>query len=1373
MTYTPYNDFNNDEEAARIAEQSLQERSELEQSVQQTQVDQQAQQAEVEQEAMANPEGTPEGEQPAATTEEPKQEEATPAPEGEVQPGDTGTNPNQPPEGDEDLYKWNPAVGEYEMKSGAMVQKLGETVFAPAAGTLDGFVDTYNYFMPGPDIPKLPKFRDTNLENIRTVSSYIGPTLLGQGLITKGAKALHATGKAGPWMQKLGNNPAFKWFANLGLDMGVGGVVDQANSHSTGDNLQGELRKALKTPEGERLFGIFPSDWATNPNNTPDENRAKNRNEGFGLGWLTGIAQGLGEVVSASSSVRRSTQYLAKDDSAAAYFAKRQGDEFSNTKYSDDPIEDAVARSEARTQHNLDELGEFYVAKYNEQALAKGEPFQTADEIPFEGPVKGIHDSFDWSETGVRNADPDGVPGAMVDAARIQGNIGTRHGRLGSIVTEAALKYGLDVDSLQKGQLVTLVMDSIEQSGKFDALINDKIVSAKQIDEAGTFLAEVMEEMEPGQMQQLLGEFKKMNDDLNIQVVNKVGYDGVFKALKKYQDTFLNLNEKKARALLTTSLAGQASDMSLAMKELDGSAAVEAARTMIFDRMEYLMVEKALASYDAGSTLQSLNVWKRMKAMSDPNGAAKDFTLQQVEAREKFLGTLVPKVKGFTANLLAIAEEKPHFLVPLFDAYNMLDGDVTSMYRLNNYVYESLGAIQQAFIKGEDTMPNLIVQGFYGNYYNSILSATATPIRAWVGNIGGLIARPINTMVGAMASGDLKAMHRAGVQYAGFVSAMQEGFAHMGHYYKKTRENPMSTMSYGKGDLIIQENEAQMHVLRQFAEAAKKDGEYGPEFMVNMYQAQFDQAMNPFLRYSAEMMGAGDAFVRAFVGVAEARGRAFDQLLTPGKRMMPKDFKKATKKAYKDMVDSKGFITDTANDYFSKEIALNLDSELSRGISEMIAKNPALKPFIMFPKTSINILSMFQAYSPLAAISKDFWDVVGYPSMDQVPMEHIQKVLTRKGIAFDENAVNVFKQMRYEAKGRLAVGSASIAGASALFMQDRLRGNGHWDKERQRVRTDNNWAPKTYKGLDGKWHSYEWLGPLGDWLAVTADVMDNFDGISTAAHENMTEKLMYIMAASITNRSVMAQIEPLNDVLSGNGAAMNRWGANFINGAMGPLGGMRNQMSRLLSDGLKEVDSELVSLLRNKNNYVDALNPEGALGPKYDWVDHEIVGQVEGFHQRLWNVVTGQRMAEKLTPNKQFLIDIEYDSRPTFMKGEEGIPYTDKQRSALYDEMGEQGYFAHQLNIIRKDAERAGWMDKLREFRDKGVGSTAATGGVAADKYLGVYDRIDVALRIAMKRAEAALSSREIELMDQRAAAKRMNDGMSRRGTLTTENMYK
>ena len=121
----------------------------------------------------------------------PQQPEA-PAPavqqEGPKQPGDEGTNPNRPTEGEEDQYQWNAETGEYEMKSGAAVGLVAETVVAPMAGTLDGFTDIYNYFMPGPDIPKLPKFQNENIEVIRNVSSFIGPQLTGMGVIGKGAR---------------------------------------------------------------------------------------------------------------------------------------------------------------------------------------------------------------------------------------------------------------------------------------------------------------------------------------------------------------------------------------------------------------------------------------------------------------------------------------------------------------------------------------------------------------------------------------------------------------------------------------------------------------------------------------------------------------------------------------------------------------------------------------------------------------------------------------------------------------------------------------------------------------------------------------------------------------------------------------------------------------------------------------------------------------------------------------------------------------------------------------------------------------------------------------------------------------------------------
>ena len=52
-------------------------------------------------------------------------------------------------------------------------------------------------------------------------------------------------------------------------------------------------------------------------------------------------------------------------------------------------------------------------------------------------------------------------------------------------------------------------------------------------------------------------------------------------------------------------------------------------------------------------------------------------------------------------------------------------------------------------------------------------------------------------------------------------------------------------------------------------------------------------------------------------------------------------------------------------------------------------------------------------------------------------------------------------------------------------------------------------------------------------MAAIADIRDNFDLISSPAQEKMMEKLMYILGASaITDRSVMAMIEPMNDVIS-------------------------------------------------------------------------------------------------------------------------------------------------------------------------------------------------------------------------------------------------
>ena len=40
----------------------------------------------------------------------------------------------------------------------------------------------------------------------------------------------------------------------------------------------------------------------------------------------------------------------------------------------------------------------------------------------------------------------------------------------------------------------------------------------------------------------------------------------------------------------------------------------------------------------------------------------------------------------------------------------------------------------------------------------------------------------------------------------------------------------------------------------------------------------------------------------------------------------------------------------------------------------------------------------------------------------------------------------------------------TVTGAVGLFLNDRLRGNGHFDRERQRVRGELDWKPALTKG---------------------------------------------------------------------------------------------------------------------------------------------------------------------------------------------------------------------------------------------------------------------------------------------------------------------
>lgn len=272
---------------------------------------------------------------------------------------------------------------------------------------------------------------------------------------------------------------------------------------------------------------------------------------------------------------------------------------------------------------------------------------------------------------------------------------------------------------------------------------------------------------------------------------------------------------------------------------------------------------------------------------------------------------------------------------------------------------------------------------------------------------------------------------------------------------------------------------------------------------------------------------------------------------------------------------------------------------------------------------------------------------------------------------------------------------------------------------------------------------------------MTADVMDNFDSITETDLETTMNKMGFLLSANLTNKSMLAGLEPMNDVLSGNPAAMNRWAASFAS-SLAPLSGFRNELGRLLAPQLRELDMEFTQLLRNRNKAYDLIDPNTALPTAYDWIDGKPIGYADNLFVRGWNAVMPMKISDRISPERDFLMDIEYDSRPSFMSNGKGVRYSPQERSELYSLIGQQDNFRKAIKEIMKTTEAKEWRRQIKAERE---------GGAKIDPSLwkGLYRKLDRKLVDARRIAEQSLSNRDEVLA--RQYQQKINAVKQQRGT--------
>ena len=256
--------------------------------------------------------------------------------------------------------------------------------------------------------------------------------------------------------------------------------------------------------------------------------------------------------------------------------------------------------------------------------------------------------------------------------------------------------------------------------------------------------------------------------------------------------------------------------------------------------------------------------------------------------------------------------------------------------------------------------------------------------------------------------------------------------------------------------------------------------------------------------------------------------------------------------------------------------------------------------------------------------------------------------------------------------------------------------------------------------------------------------MDNFDiptagafgpgtNVGTLDEDNFMNglaKTAYILGANLTNKSFLAGLEPMFDVLQGNPSAINRWTASFGSGLL-PYSGLRNEFSRLLTPQLKELEMDFQQLFWNRNPILKSTLPDA-----YDWLDGGLIREPDSFFVRAWNAYSPVfKVGEELSPEKEFLMEIEFDGRPQLNKAGNGIEYSPEERSQVTELMGKDGIFK----------------EKVREIMNSPLGQDfrkaykkASNGGVNVDrkKYGKLQIRINDALRKAQTYAEKRIQAR-------------------------------
>ena len=688
------------------------------------------------------------------------------------------------------------------------------------------------------------------------------------------------------------------------------------------------------------------------------------------------------------------------------------------------------------------------------------------------------------------------------------------------------------------------------------------------------------------------------------------------------------------KQLRDTGIAGREIADLVSLDDVDGPA------KQIVDTMLTALYETKKSRFVKSDSFRALGAAKKTKKTVE-----EAVSKEMVDARESIMSVLK----------IAKDDDNDDMINALFEAFSMME-NVNTLDDFDRWA-RTLILGGKLDVNAPDRT-GVMIRELEGVMTHSILSGPKTPVRAIMGTSAATFLRPLATALGytlkAPFTGEVAAMRASLASVNAMIEAVPESLQLF-----KTKLN-----AYWKGDIRtiktrfseFSRGDDNWEILRRWAEDSGRAnaGEVAAFRVANLARNANNANL---LTYSTKLMAATDDAFAYILGRAKMREKAMRNALElQNNGIQTPKITKELMKAYEDdfyaqVFDSAGNIVDEATLFARKEVTLTQDlTGFAKGLNDVFSATPLAKPFFLFARTGVNGLTLTGKYTPgFNFLVKEFNDIAFANPNDLASVN-------KYGIFTPEELANA----RALQTGRLSIGAAVTFTAIQAWMRGDLHGNGPVDRQKRQMWLDSRWEPRTIKLGDVR-VGYDNFEPFNLIMSTIADIGDASELMGEEWTENELGKISLVIAQAVTSKSYLAGIQSFVDLFGGRRGQIARISGSLVNNSV-PLAGLRNELGKLFTPYMRELNSGVIQSIRNRNAFFEGLtgvNPlANPLPIKYDMLNGRAIDDWD-FMTRAYNAVSPISLNLEQSPGRAFLFDSGYDLRQSTYYAPDSTNLTD------------------------------------------------------------------------------------------------------------------